>query len=498
MAEPILEARNIYKSFGINNVLEDVTVRFFPGEVHSLLGVNGAGKSTLVKILQGVYKQDKGEVLLNGRPVVYKGPADALNQGISMVFQELNVFGEISVTENIIGNHRIKKHGLIDWKACRKSVRKHLDDLGISIDENAKVKDLTLANQQLVEIARCVYDNPRILFLDEPSSSLSKTEEEILYRLIRKLKQTGICVVLITHKLEEVFELSDYLSVLRDGHVTASGSVSEFTVDSITGYMLGKTVDIFKRSDVTYGNHDKILLSVENLSIPRKFKNVTFDLYEGEILAFAGLVGSGKSDLARTIFGANGTRYTGTVKLEGSIVELKTPHTASELGIGYVPISRKEEGIFENYDAKGNISSAMIDRFGVFVDREKETGTAEKMMLDFNVHPNNLSQNIVNFSGGNQQKLVLSRWIAAEKKIVLLDEPTRGVDVGAKQEIYDNLRRLASQGIGIIIFSSETNELLSSSDRIIVMREGKIVKKLVTAKTTPEEILVSTIAEQQG
>ena len=494
MAEPILEARNIYKSFGSNNVLEDVSVKFYPGQVYSLLGVNGAGKSTLVKILQGIYKQDRGEIFMNGHQVEYKGPADALNMGISMVFQELNVFPEVTVAENILGKNRIKKNGFIDWKASRKAVRDHLNELGISIDENVKVKELTLANQQLVEIARCVYEKPKVIFLDEPSSSLSRTEEQILYRLIRRLRDGGICVVLITHKMEEVFQLSDYISVLRDGHVTASGPVKDFTLESITGYMLGKTVDIFKKTQVTNGNYDKVLLEVDHLSMPRRFTDVSFKLYEGEILAFAGLVGSGKSDLARTIFGANGLEYKGSIRLQGEEIKAASPHQVSDIGIGYVPISRKTEGIFTNFDAKGNISSAMLSQIGFFLNRSEEAKNAGKTMEEFNIQPRDVDLNIVNFSGGNQQKLVLSRWIAARKKIVLLDEPTRGVDVGSKQEIYDNLKRLAAQGIGIIIFSSETDELLSSSDRIIIMRDGAIVVELVTARTSAEEILKYTIA----
>ena len=272
--------------------------------------------------------------------------------------------------------------------------------------------------------------------------------------------------------------------------------MKEFDVDRITNDMLGKTVSIFKRSDVTNGNYNKTLLEVKGLSISRKFQNVSFKLYEGEILAFAGLVGSGKSDLARTIFGVNGTRYEGEILVDGRKYIPAAPFSAAQQGVGYVPISRKEEGIFTNFDAEGNLSSAMLENLGFFLDKKKEAEIAGQMMKEFNVQPGRLEQNIVNFSGGNQQKIVLARWVAANKKIVLLDEPTRGVDVGAKQEIYDNLRRLASEGIGIIIFSSETNELLSSSDRILIMREGKIVKELVTAKTTSEEILMYSIADE--
>jgi ABC-type sugar transport system ATPase subunit len=244
---------------------------------------------------------------------------------------------------------------------------------------------------------------------------------------------------------------------------------------------------------VTNGSPDDIIMQVKNLTIPRKFEDVSFELRRGEVLAFAGLVGSGKSDLARTIFGVN-KKYSGQIILEGKEIHPVTPHEASSLGIGYVPISRKDEGILSNFDAQSNISSAMLDQLGFFIDKKKETQIAEQMIKDFNVHPGDKKQNITSFSGGNQQKIVVSRWIAAGKKVVLLDEPTRGVDVGAKQEIYDNLKRLAAEGIGIIIFSSETEELLSSSDRIMIMHEGKITKELITAKTTGEEVLQYSIS----
>lgn len=496
MAKPILSAKNIVKSFGSNNVLEDVSVDFYPGEVHALLGVNGAGKSTLVKILQGIYQADAGEIVLNGQKVRFTGPSEAMKQGISMVFQELNLFGEVSVTENIMGNVMIKKGGLIDWKACRKHVRELLDDLKINIDEKVKVKSLSLANQQLVEIAKCINANPKVIFLDEPSSSLSKAEELILYDLVRRLKAKGLAVVLITHKMEEVFHLCDKLTILRDGKVVAHGPVNEFKMEEITEHMLGKAVEIFKKSDVTNGDPSQVLLEVRNLTVERKFENVSFQLYKGEILAFAGLVGSGKSDLARTLFGVN-KDYQGQILLEGKEVKPLSPNEASGLGIGYVPISRKDEGILGNFNARKNITSSMVDELGFFINGKKEDELAERMMKEFNVNPKDADLSITNFSGGNQQKIVVSRWIAAHKKIVLLDEPTRGVDVGAKQEIYDNLKRLAAEGIGIIICSSETEELLSSSDRIMIMREGRIVKELVTAKTTSDEILQYSIAAEE-
>lgn len=493
MAKSVLSAKNIYKSFGSNNVLEDVSIAFYPGQVHALLGVNGAGKSTLVKILQGIYKYDSGSLAMEGAEVRFAGPFEAMEKGISMVFQELNLFGEMTVTENVMGNRMVKHSGLIDWKYSHNKVKELLESLSIDIDPRTKVKKLSLAQQQLIEIAKCVYTDPKVLFLDEPSSSLSKAEETILYDLVRNLKKKGIAIVLITHKMEEVFQLCDTLSILRDGKCVAEGLVSEFKLEDITAHMLGKAVEIFRRTSITNGDQDNILFEVKHLNYKNKLQDINLRLCKGEILAISGLVGSGKSDLARTLFGVN-RGYTGEILLYGERLTITSPYEASRRGIGYVPISRKDEGILSNFTAQSNISISILDSLGFWIDRKREQAITMQMMEDFNVQPKNSDQNITYFSGGNQQKIVLSRWIAARKKLVLLDEPTRGVDVGAKQEIYDNLKRLAAQGVGIIIISSETDELLSSSDRILIMREGRIIKELITARTSSEEILQHSIA----
>lgn len=493
MSETILSAKHIYKNFGANNVLEDVSVDFRKGEVHALLGVNGAGKSTLVKIMHGIYKANQGSVMLNGKDVVFDTPSEAMEKGIAMVFQELNLFGEMSVMENVLNQKLIKRHGIVNWKLCRQSVMDALNSYSIDIDVDAKVKTLSIAKQQLVEIAKCLYAKPKVVFLDEPSSSLSRAEEQILYALIKRLKEAGIAVVLITHKMDEVFDICDTLTVLRDGHVVADGNVTDFNMTEIVDYMIGKNVAIFKKSGVTHGDPNDVMFEVKNLSLNRKFSDVSFQLHRGEILAFAGLVGSGKSDLARTLFGIN-KKYGGQIFLEGKEIHPSTPEEGANYGIGHVPISRKSEGLLGNLNAKSNIVSATLDALGLFPDSRKEDEIAKEMVKEFNVHPKDIKLSITSFSGGNQQKIVVSRWIAANKKLVILDEPTKGVDVGAKQEIYDNLRRLADSGIGIILFSSETEELLSSSDRIFVMFEGKIVKELVTAKSSAEEVLKYSVA----
>ncbi len=496
MATPIFAVQHIYKSFGSNNVLEDISIDFMPGEIHALIGVNGAGKSTLVKIMQGVYTADQGELFLNGEKVSFSSPTEAMNHGITMVFQELNLFRELTVTENIMLCEMQQSGKPIDWKRCNQNVQTFLNELGIDIEATDQVKHLPLAKQQLVEIAKCIYRKPKLLFLDEPSSSLSQAEEKILYQLIRDLKRAGITIVLITHKMEEIFQFCDQISILRDGHCVAKGPVTDYSLEDITHYMLGKSVEIFRKSDVVHGDVDDIMFSVRNLYYRNLVKNVSFDLRRHEILAITGLVGSGKSELARTLFGAN-RDYTGTISFEGKEIHPKTPTQAVGVGIGHVPISRKDEGIMPNLSVANNITMTILDQLGFRLNRKKEKEISDRMMKDFNVQPRDSSLPITSLSGGNQQKAVLSRWVAGEKQLIILDEPTRGVDVGAKQEIYDNLRKLAEAGIGIIICSSETDELMSSSDRILVMRMGEIVKELVTAQTSAEEILKYSIASEE-
>lgn len=496
MTTPIYSVKRIYKSFGSNNVLEDISIDFAQGEIHALIGVNGAGKSTLVKIMQGIYTPDKGELYLNGEKVAFQGPLAAMRQGVAMVFQELNLFGELTVTENVMLCQMNQGKHAIDWKHCHKEVQQFLDDLGIQVKATDQVKSLPPAKQQLVEIAKCIYQKPKLLFLDEPSSSLSQSEEKILYQLIRDLKKTGITIVLITHKMEEIFQLCDVISILRDGHCVANGPVTDYTLDDITHHMLGKSTEIFKKMGITYGDPNDVMLSVKHLNFSNVLHDISFDLYRGEILAISGLVGSGKSDLARTLFGVH-HQYTGEITLEGRVIHPQTPMQATKEGIGYVPLSRKDEGILVNFTVAKNITLSVIDKLGFHMDKQKETEIADGMMEQFNVQPRNSTLMIGSLSGGNQQKAVLSRWIASNKKIILLDEPTRGVDVGAKQEIYDNLRKLSKLGIGIIIFSSETEELMSSSDRILIMRMGRVVNELVTAQTTTEEILRYSMASEE-
>ncbi|HZK61428.1 MAG TPA: sugar ABC transporter ATP-binding protein, partial [Anaerovoracaceae bacterium] len=436
---------------------------------------------------------DKGIIELDGKNVKFKDPLEAMNSGIAMVFQELNLFGEMTVAENIMMGKMAGRHGFIEWDACYSEVEKFLESLGINVDSRVKVKDISIAKQQLVEIAKCLYHNPKIIFLDEPSSSLSQVEEAILYKLVRDLKEKGITVVLITHKMEEIYNLCDTITIMRDGHNVSNGSVKDYTLQDITQHMLGKATEIYKKSTVTNGNYDIKRMVVNNLSVEGKLDNISFNLYEREILAFTGLVGSGKSEIARALFGVYG-KTEGAIIIKEKVVKIRQPIDAIRNGIGYLPISRKEEGIIQNFNTRENITVTILDKLGFFIKRAKEIRISTEMMERFNVMPRKQDVNICNLSGGNQQKAILTRWIASKQQIILLDEPTRGVDVGAKQEIYDNLKKMSSEGIGVIIFTAETEELLSSSDRILVMRNGKIIKELTTAKTSSEEILKYSIA----
>ncbi|MEG1196244.1 MAG: sugar ABC transporter ATP-binding protein [Clostridia bacterium] len=493
MDAPILSVRNIYKSFGSNNVLEDVSVDFYAGEIHALIGVNGAGKSTLVKIMQGVYAANSGDILLKGEKAVFSNPLEAMKKGISMVFQELNLFEELTVTENVMLCQMNRHNQKINWKQCHAQIQQFLDELGIEMQSSVKVKTLPLAQKQLIEIAKCIYHDPKVLFLDEPSSSLSQAEEAILYRLIRELKSKGIAIVLITHKMEEISQLCDTITILRDGHCVANGPAEDYSLEDITHHMLGKSVEIFKKTSIMHGNQKQVVLSVHHLTYKNMVQQASFKLHAGEILAITGLVGSGKSELARTLFGVY-KDYSGDIVFQSKSVHPTTPVEAIGLGIGYVPLSRKDEGILNNFSVERNITITVLDKLGFHLNRTMENQIANDMTEQFNVNPRDWTLPITSLSGGNQQKAILSRWIASGKQLILLDDPTRGVDVGAKQEIYDNLRALADQGIGIIIFSSETDELLSSSDRIIIMRLGKMVKELITAHTNAEEILRYSIA----
>jgi ABC-type sugar transport system ATPase subunit len=492
--KPIVELKNITKAFGGTLALDNVSIDIYPGEIHSFVGVNGAGKSTLMKIMLGVYPADSGQIILNGEEVHYRSPEEAIAHGVAMVYQELNLFSKMTIYENLLMGRFIKtKIGTVDAKAGIITCQKFLDSIGIPLDAGAHVDELSLARQQLVEIAKCVYQGPKILILDEPSSSLSYDEQKILHDIIRNLKAKGLSILFITHKMEELEQLSDRITILRDGKKISCGTASEYDLPRITLEMLGKDIDFDINTESFDYTNAVDVLKVENLSCGTIVKDVSFSLKKGEILAITGLIGCGKSEVARSLFGIYG-KVPGSVTINGSKRDIAKPTDAIGNSIAYMPISRKEEGVFTNFDVTKNISVAVLDQFKLFINRKKEDRIAEQCRNDFNIKTASMASLIGSLSGGNQQKAILARWVSRHEDILILDEPTRGIDVGAKQEIYIKLRQLSKEGMSILLISSEVDEILGVAHRILVMRNGAITAELSPRTTTQAEVMQQMMA----
>jgi ABC-type sugar transport system ATPase subunit len=493
-SNPVVELKHITKTFGGTRALDDVSIDIYPGEIHSFVGVNGAGKSTLMKILLGVYGYDSGQILVNGKAVHFRNPEEAIANGVAMVYQELNLFPKLTVCENILMGRFIKtKLGLVDKKAGLARCREFLSSVGIPLDAADHVDQLSLAQKQLVEIAKCVYQRPNILILDEPSSSLSYDEQKILHDIVRNLKSQGLSILFITHKMEELEELSDRITILRDGRKISTGNVSEYNLARITEEMLGKNVNFSINTDSFDYTNAEEALSVRGLSCGKFVRNVSFSLKKGEILAITGLIGCGKSEVARALFGIFGG-VEGSVVVNGKKTAIVKPVDAIRSSIAYMPISRKEEGVFNNFDVTRNISVASLDRFGFFIRRGQETAAAEACRNDFNIKAASMSSLIGSLSGGNQQKAILARWVSRQGRILMLDEPTRGIDVGAKREIYIKLRQLSKEGMSILLISSEIDEILGVAHRILVMRNGAVTAELLPRSTTEAEVMQCMMA----
>jgi ABC-type sugar transport system ATPase subunit len=493
--KPIVELKHITTGFGGTLALDDVSIDICPGEVHSFVGVNGAGKSTLMKIMLGVYPADSGQVLINGTEVHFRNPEEAIAHGVAMVYQELNLFAKMTVYENLMMGRFIKTGlGLVDKKAGLRVCQEFLDSIGIPLDASTRVDELSLAQQQLVEIAKCVYQGPKILILDEPSSSLSYDEQKILHDIIRNLKAKGLSILFITHKMEELEQLSDRITILRDGRKISEGPSGEYDLSRITLEMLGKGIDFDINTDAFNYENVPDVLEVEKFCYRNIVKNVSFSLKKGEILAITGLIGCGKSEVARCLFGIYG-KIPGKVAINGRLCGIAKPADAIAHSVGYMPISRKEEGIFVNFDVTKNISVAVLDWFKMFINRSREDQIAEQCRNDFNIKAASMAALIGSLSGGNQQKAILARWVNRHGDILILDEPTRGIDVGAKQEIYIKLRQLSKAGMSILLISSEVDEILGVAHRILVMRHGAITAELSPRSTTRAEVMQHMMAK---
>lgn len=492
IATPVLEMRGIKKSFHGVPALQNVDLTIYPGEVHALMGENGAGKSTLMKILAGAYIADEGEIRINGQPIRIANPADARRAGITLIYQELNVAPNLTVAENMFMGSELSRGQLLDRDGMYREADLVLKSLGASFGPDNVVSRLAIAEQQQVEIARALKDKSRILVMDEPTAALSDRETERLFEVIRQLRDDGIAIIYISHRMEEVYALANRVSVIRDGQYIGSLTREELSPDRLVQMMVGRQMQDFYEHH-HQSNPGPVVLEVRNLSDGRKVQPANLELRAGEIVGLAGLVGAGRTELSRLIFGAD-PKVSGDVILNGKRLEIRSPGDAIAAGIGYVPEDRKDQGLFLEMSAQKNIALNTLaeDARGGVINWRTIGRIAKEAVDSFNIRLANLEIRAVDLSGGNQQKLLLARWLAIKPRVLLLDEPTRGVDIGAKSEIYRIVSDLATQGVAVLMVSSELPEVVGLSDRVLVMREGQLVGELdgsVGKEITQEKIM---------
>lgn len=487
MGETILELKNITKLYPGVKALDNINISFEKGEVHALVGENGAGKSTLIKTVTGAIQPTKGEVVING--TVYQGLTPTLSRenGISAVYQEFALVPVLDVTENIFMGEYIKNGPFFDKKAMKAKAKELLDSLNIEIDPNTKVADLTTGYQQIVEIAKAISRNAQILIMDEPSAPLTNNEIDAMFRIVRRVKQQGVTVIYISHRLEEIFQLADRVSVLRDGKYICTKDIKDTNKDDLIKLMVGRTLKETypERNFAT----DETVLEVKNLT-GNGVKNISFQLKKGEILGFGGLVGAGRTELAELLFG-NAKIKSGEMYLHGKTLQPKNPKEAIRAGISLVPEDRKQQGLILNMNVRDNLCMASMKRLSSrgMLDKKKADKLSQEYVASLQIKTPSIWQKVKNLSGGNQQKVVLGKWLGRQPDILIFDEPTRGIDVGAKQEIYKLMTSLVAEGKSIIMISSEMEELLGMSDRIIVFSKGRLTKTLEKEAFSQEAVL---------
>ena len=498
--------RSITKEFPGVKALDGVTLDLFAGEFHSLVGENGAGKSTLMKTLSGVYPYGTygGDIVVNGEVKHFNNVRDAENAGIAIIFQELSLVKELTVGENIFLGREPSRFGVINWNELYSKASKLLKDLNLPINPRTPVGNLGIGQQQLVEIAKALSQSANILVLDEPTAALTESEVEVLFGILQKLRERGVGMIYISHKLDEVFAMSDRITVLRDGRTVGTQNASDLTKEKVIALMVGREVgDIFPRVEHEFG---ETALEVRNLTsadldMPDKnvVENVSFSVRKGEVLGIAGLMGAGRSELLMSLFGAWQGKTTGDVLVEGRQVSIQTPRDAIKNGIGFVTEDRKRLGLILDQTILDNMTlAALKDVSGKFLtNQNRERVAGEKAKVDLRVKANSVQTVVGTLSGGNQQKVVLAKWLLTNPKVLFLDEPTRGIDVGAKQEIYSNINQLAKQGLAIVLVSSELPEVLGMSDRVIVLHEGRISGEFKRSEATPEKVMMAATGESK-
>lgn len=487
-----LYTKNVGKTFSGVNVLRNVNFDLQPGEVHAVVGENGAGKSTFVKILSGVYTPTEGEIFLDDKKVQILSPISAQKNGISLIHQEPQSFSHLSVAENIfMGHMEGNNFARVRWQDINNKSNELLDSIGLKIDPKIIMEGLSIADQQMIEIAGALSKNSKVLIMDEPTSPLTPNEVGKLFEIVNKLKSNGMAIIFISHRLEEIREISDRVTIFRDGDLITTKQIDDISNDEIIKFMIGRNIENSEVKNNNFLEKNEYILNVKNLSLGKKFKDISFDLKRGEILGFAGLVGAGRTDVAKSIFGAE-KFDDGEIIYDGQSIVNNSPNDAINKGFAYVPEDRKQMGIFGPVAVEDNITSAVpkdiSNAFGLINSKTVSTKTNE-YIEKFNIILTSGRQLIEELSGGNQQKCIISKWLLSKPKVLILDEPTRGVDVGVKSEMYDIINKLAEDGTAIILISSELPEILSLSHRIIVMREGKITKILHNKDANQENIM---------
>ena len=484
----ILTLNNISKSFSGIKVLEEMSLQIEKGKVHALMGENGAGKSTLMKILVGLLQADKGEILLEGEVISGLSVHAILGKGIAMIHQEILMVPDLSVAQNIFLGKESQRFSWLNESEINTKSKQILADLKLDISPKIKVKNLSIADRQMVEIAKAISNNAKVIIMDEPTSALSENEVETLFGIIEKLKKQGVAIIYISHKMDEIFKISDTITVLRDGKLISTQKAEELNSQTLIKLMVGREIsELFPSTNLEIG---QTLISVNNLGRKNVFSEVNFEVKAGEVLGLAGLVGAGRSEIARAIAGLDKID-TGTIEIEGIETQIESPSDAIRLGIGFVSEDRKALGFIPQMSIKDNISLSSLKRFTkmCFVSTQDQTKSTEIVFNDLKVKASGLGQKVINLSGGNQQKVVIGKVLMSNPKIIILDEPTRGIDVGAKFEIYKLINTLKAKGLAIILISSEMPEILGLSDRILVISKGKQKAILSKSEASQEKIM---------
>lgn len=491
MSKVLLETVGLCKHFGDNKAVDGLSIRFRAGRVHTILGENGCGKSTTLKMLAGVHSPTFGSILRSGKNVEFKSPRDSRDNGIAIIFQELSLCNNLTVAENIFANNEPHRFGVIDSKKIISDAEGILNKYHIPISAEIKVGSLSMAQRQLVEIAKGLSYPSDVVIFDEPTSSLSDSEVEILFNIISELKSENKAIIYVSHKMAEIMRISDDITVMRDGQYIDTVDKAKTSIDPLITMMVGREMsDIYPSKNESASEIGDLVLSVKSLTNPNAFHNVSFDLHAGEVVGFFGLVGAGRSDVMNALFGM--LPYEGEILIKGKKVAIETPIIAIENGIAFVTENRKEEGLVLDHSVHINCNLASFERIATrgLINERAEVSQTEESIKRMNIRVQNRHQSVGALSGGNQQKIVLAKWLERQPDILILDEPTRGVDVGAKYEIYSIIRELTEKGTAVILVSSELPEVMNMSDRLFVMREKKLVKEFKTKGLTQDKVMV--------